>query len=53
MDLLSDDRTGPEPRVHEDANGEIFVQGVASRTVNSPHEVHFDVFTYFFSPSSL
>ncbi|VDD91493.1 unnamed protein product [Enterobius vermicularis] len=38
VDLLSDDRTGPEPRVHEDANGEIFVQGVASRTVNSPHE---------------
>ena len=39
VDLLTDDRCSSEPRVHEDVNGGIFVQGVASYTVMNPHEV--------------
>uniref|UniRef100_A0A0N5AWF0 Kinesin motor domain-containing protein n=1 Tax=Syphacia muris TaxID=451379 RepID=A0A0N5AWF0_9BILA len=38
VDLLIDDRTNSDPRIHEDSNGEIFIQGVASKTVTSPHE---------------
>ncbi|VDK25898.1 unnamed protein product [Anisakis simplex] len=39
VDLLADDRSASGGlKIHEDANGEIYLNGVTSRAVASPHE---------------